>query len=274
MNLARYGSIAMAAALSWPTLARAQSPDRETCARAHLSGQELRQATEPLAARDQFFVCASETCPAIIQQDCGRWLEEVQAGLPTVVLGARTASGQDIVDARVTANGREIAKRLDGKPVALDPGQQTFVFTIAGHGEIRVDALVKAGAKNREIIAELPPSDKADGAPSGSEPPLAFWVLAGVGTAGLASFGIFAALGESEYQDGFRRHQVPRRGHLLGRCPRGIRWGRVLLLHSVAPRVGRDARAALGSSIDRCAHRVRRIHRAPRRALSACYTER
>lgn len=191
----------LVAALGWSANLKAQTSDRKACADAHLLGQELRQASKPLAARDQFFVCAAKRCPAIIQQDCGRWLEEVQAGLPSIVLSARSASGQDIVDATVTVDGRVVAKRLDGRPIALDPGQHAFVFSIPGQGEVRVEALLKAGVKNREIVADFPAKTAAGPGLEAPRPPVAFWVLAGVGTVGVASFGLFAALGESEYQD-------------------------------------------------------------------------
>lgn len=196
MRWLQFRSLAMlAATLGAPAGIHAAPPVKDVCAAAHLSGQELRQAGRLLEARDRLYVCAARGCPAIIQADCGRWLEEVQSSMPTVVLGARSQSGADIVDVVVRVDGREVARRLDGKPLALEPGPHTLGFQVNGQPEVRVDVLIKAGVKNREIIAELPVGEVS------TAPPLAFWVLAGIGTAGLISFGTFGAIGQAEYSD-------------------------------------------------------------------------
>jgi hypothetical protein len=56
------------------------------CLAAASRGQTLRDAHSLVEARVQFQACARRECPAIVQTDCGAWLDAVERTLPSVVL--------------------------------------------------------------------------------------------------------------------------------------------------------------------------------------------
>jgi hypothetical protein len=170
----------------------------EDCESAHLGAQELRSETKLLAAREALIRCAAKSCPGLIQEDCAQWLTEVQKNVPTIVLAATTSAGRDLSEVQVRLGERVLTSRLDGKPIEVDPGSYTLIFESAGSEPVSVDFVAQAGVKNRVVEAEFP----SDAAPElSSSPPLSFWILAGVGTAALASFGTFALLGRNQYSD-------------------------------------------------------------------------
>ena len=101
---------------------------KKACVDVHERAQELRQAGHLVAARDQLTTCSETPCPALIRTDCAQWLLEVDGIMPTIVLGARDAAGADLADVKVTCDGREIATRLDGRVVPIDPGEHVLHF--------------------------------------------------------------------------------------------------------------------------------------------------
>jgi hypothetical protein len=179
--------------------ARPANASAEDCESAHLDAQELRSETKLLSARDALIQCAAKSCPGLIQEDCAQWLVEVQKNIPTIVPAARTSTGRDLSEVRVRLGDRVLTERLDGKPIEVDPGSYTLTFETRAAEPLSVDFVAQAGVKNRVVEAEFP-ADAAPAAESGSLP-LPFWILAGVGTAALVSFGVFALLGQNDYSE-------------------------------------------------------------------------
>ncbi len=85
-------------------------------------GETARKAGELLRARELFAQCAARECPAMLRRDCSSWLEDAERQVPSIVLGARDAQGNDVVDARASLDGLLVREHLDGNPIALDPG--------------------------------------------------------------------------------------------------------------------------------------------------------
>jgi hypothetical protein len=179
----------------------ARSPDAAECEAAHQAAQELREQTRLLAAREKLFDCAAQSCPGLIQDDCAEWLEEVQENIPTLVLAARTATGEELVEVRVLDGDRVLAERLEGKPIELDPGSYSLRFETEGAAPVTVRVVARAGMKNHVVSAVLTRDAVADEEEEEASPPVAFWVLGAVGTVALASFGTFAILGQKQYSD-------------------------------------------------------------------------
>src|ERR1700729_2803743 len=94
------------------------------CIAASTAGQTLRKQGKLLAARDQMIACARDACPAIVRSHCARWLSEVDAAIPSVVVRAEDAAAGAAIDARLSIDGRP--GKLDGQPVRLDPGEHTL----------------------------------------------------------------------------------------------------------------------------------------------------
>jgi hypothetical protein len=74
--------------------ARAQRGD--PCLTAPVDGQKLHKAGKLVEARDRFAVCARNTCPGEIVQDCTRWSREIDEALPSVVMAAQDPEGGDL----------------------------------------------------------------------------------------------------------------------------------------------------------------------------------
>jgi hypothetical protein len=191
-------------------------------ARADGAAECLRGSEEGLAARDhgrlrearkRFVSCAADACPKSLRIDCARWLEEVEASLPTVAFGAKDARGADLFDVSVYVDGERVLGHEQGKAIALDPGPHTVRFERPGAKPVEERVLLRAGERNRSIIGSftadaepkarsltteqktpdvLPPSR------SGSGVPVISLALGGVGLAALGGFTFFALTGQRE----------------------------------------------------------------------------
>lgn len=212
--------MAAAATLASPTSARADAT--HTCVSAASEGQNLRDRGQLTAAHQAFTQCSSDACPALVREDCRRWNQELDARLPTIVLGARDKDdGGDLVDVRVTIDGKPLVSVLDGRSLPVDPGPHTLVFEARGHAPERAFVVVREGEHVRPVVATLaraaagapaaptaspvstaPAASTAPGASPGatgdaaSSSPRLAGVLVGA-AAGVLGFATFAVLGSS-----------------------------------------------------------------------------
>src|SRR5687768_12517875 len=100
--------------------------ESEACATASEEAQLDRIKGRWTAARAKLAVCGAATCPAVIRDDCTKWLAELDKSMPTVVVSAREQDGGDVVDARLRIDGVAVSEKLDGTPIAIDPGAHVF----------------------------------------------------------------------------------------------------------------------------------------------------
>ncbi len=117
-------------------------------------------------------------------------------------------------ETRVTVGGEEIRRAAWAEPAPVLAGTAAIVVRTPGHAPVERTVTLAAGASAALTIdAQSGPSD-AVASPAPSEPPVAegapsnrahsrtwAYVAAGVGAAGLATFGIFGALAHSTYGD-------------------------------------------------------------------------
>src|SRR5438552_19090580 len=75
--------------------------EKLACVNAADAAQRLRNANKLLEARANLQICARDVCPSIVRSDCTRWRAEVEASVPTVVLRAQDAHGQELTDVKV-----------------------------------------------------------------------------------------------------------------------------------------------------------------------------
>lgn len=206
------GAIALVAAMT-PRVAVADGtpakPTKDQCFDAYEQAQRLRKDYHLRAAREQLLACGAEACPGFVRQDCARWLGEVEASTPTIVVLARRPDGTAVEDARATLDGAPLAERLDGRAVAVDPGPHELRCE-GGGTAVRSRIVVAEGAKNQPFYLTLgpPAAAPAPGSPPPPPPeatapaprhglPTATWVLGGVAVAGAISFSAFAATGRA-----------------------------------------------------------------------------
>lgn len=192
-------------ALVLPSTAIAADVKRE-CVEASTAGQTSRDAGELKSARDSFLTCSRDQCPTVVKSSCARWLSEVEAQLPSIVVRAADASDADITEGTATVDGVEVP--LDGKPISLDPGKHLVVVETAGGVRLEKKVLLAAGEKSRliELRVEAPKSEPEKGTTGASARvasdsrgiPTGAWILGGAGVLALGSFGYFGLSAKSE----------------------------------------------------------------------------
>jgi hypothetical protein len=182
------------------------------CASASDSGQKLRDEGHLVKARQEFLVCARDVCPPTIKKDCADWLDQSEASLPSVVLGAKDAQGQDLASAKVTIDGQPSDEKLEGKAMFVDPGPHTFRFEIPGEKPIDQQIVVREGEKNRVVsVSWEKPATQQPKQPGGATPPppepeskpshVPAYVVGGIGIVALGVGTAFAIIGTGDYND-------------------------------------------------------------------------
>lgn len=162
------GALVICASLMVPAVARADDDDqRLKCAEISEYAQRLRKEGKYVEALGALNMCARASCPALVQRDCSQWREEVQAASPSVVLGAKDETGNDVVDVRVLIDGTPVADSLDGRAIQVNPGIHTFRFERARSVPIEWKILIREGEKRRPLTPKF-----ADDDHSAPTPPL------------------------------------------------------------------------------------------------------
>jgi hypothetical protein len=176
-----------------------RADETDPCLSAPVDGQKLQKAGKLLAARDKFTACARNTCPGEIVQDCTRWAGEVDAALPTVVMAARDQAGHDLADVTVAIDGAPPVA-LSARSASVDPGPHTFVFRRGAGTAVEQTTILREGEKNREVVAIFGLPGAAPRAPTTLERPVpvAAWVSAAVGVAGLGVLAVAGSIGVSD----------------------------------------------------------------------------
>jgi hypothetical protein len=144
------------AAVSWPSPAAANRPQQAECIDAYTDGQELKHAGALRRARERLLICARDPCSPVLVRDCVSWLEEIERKLPTVVVEARDSQGHDINDVGVWIDGAEVASKLDGRAIEIDPGEHKLRLTHTGNGDIEQPLTVREGDKGRRLSFAFP----------------------------------------------------------------------------------------------------------------------
>src|ERR1700733_3505540 len=98
-------AVALLAILSAPA-AEAQCKDpaamKLACVQASDKAQQLRVAGKLVAARSALTQCVADACPNVVREACSQWLGEVNASLPSIVIGAKDSEGKDLLDLKVS----------------------------------------------------------------------------------------------------------------------------------------------------------------------------
>src|SRR4051812_40648218 len=83
----------------------ARSTEKQQCIASYEQAQKQRHDGQYLGARQQLLTCTDPACPAFIASDCARWLIELDASTPTIVISARDLGGRDILLGQLTIDG-------------------------------------------------------------------------------------------------------------------------------------------------------------------------
>lgn len=129
--------------------ASAADPTTADCLGANEHAITLRAQNKLREARSQLLVCAAETCPTDIRNECARRVGEVNASMPTLVFEAKDAAGNDLSAVRVTMDGHPLVERLEGTALSIDPGEHKFSFETSGQPTVAKQFVIRAGEKDR-----------------------------------------------------------------------------------------------------------------------------
>jgi hypothetical protein len=151
-------------------LAGARAQTKEQCAQAYEQAQSLQMEHRLLEARAELQICTHERCPKQVSADCWRWLANVEAATPTLVITARSAAGEDLVDVTLSLDGRVLESALIGKAMQVDPGAHTLHAEAAGFVSSEERIVVREGEKARIINLVLAPVPVAVPVTSSEQP--------------------------------------------------------------------------------------------------------
>ncbi|HEX6245618.1 MAG TPA: carboxypeptidase-like regulatory domain-containing protein [Polyangiales bacterium] len=140
------------ASLGAPSAALA---DSEACLSAHEKAQIERMHGRYVEAHAQLLECAQAACPAVVRSDCKGWLSEVEGSLPSVVFAVSDSGGRDLSEVRVSAGGKLLTERADGRSLPLNPGKYTLRFDAPGYVTREQEVLVREAEKQRIIRVQL-----------------------------------------------------------------------------------------------------------------------
>ncbi len=129
--------------------------DAAACIAASETEVGLRKQLKLRAALDQLSVCSAPACPAEVKAECDRRAADLNAALPTVVLGATDAAGNDLSAVTVTLDGAPFASALDGRALPIDPGNHTLHFQAAGKAPVDKTIVAREGEKARRVSVVL-----------------------------------------------------------------------------------------------------------------------
>lgn len=189
--------------------------DKKACVAAYEQSQQLRNDAKLKEAREQLLVCARDVCPAALRGDCANWLNEVDQNMPSIVIEAKDANGKDVIAVKISVDGKQVADKLDGKAIPLNPGPHKMRYEMAGASAVEEDVVIRQGEKNRAMTvnfgggkATTPPAGgaKDDGTPpavGGDDgkkggPGIAPWVIGGIGVVGVGLGTVFYVTGKSD----------------------------------------------------------------------------
>ncbi len=125
----------------------------------------LRKQQKLRAALQQLVLCTAPSCPAEVKAECDRRVVELNAALPTIVIGATDPAGNDLSAVSVTLDGAPFASVLDGRAVPVDPGTHVLRFEAAGKPPVEKTIVAREGEKGRHINIVLGPAAVPGAAP-------------------------------------------------------------------------------------------------------------
>jgi hypothetical protein len=193
----RKSSLFVATMLLLAASSSARADDVATCADAFDESQVKRDAGNLLEARRFLRICAGPHCSPTQQRLCSEWLADVDARLPSVVLSAKDGAGADLVDVRVLMDGVQVATKLDGRSLDVDPGLHSFVFERADGTRAETNTLAAERSKGKIVVVTYGPPPPTlvlpDRTPGGERSALktAGLVVGAAGVVGLALGAVF-----------------------------------------------------------------------------------
>jgi hypothetical protein len=190
----------------------ADAQDTEECIQAYEEAQTLRLDRKLIEAHEKLVICTRATCPAAVTMDCWRWLSEAEDAMPGLSVSVQAESGGDLVDVKVSIDGKELTGDWMGKATRVNPGTHVLRAEAAGYHTSEETVVAREGEKSRVVTLKLrsltapvqpvQPTPLAVSTDGGSrEVGWPTYVLAGVGIAAIGAGGAVGYLGNKDAAD-------------------------------------------------------------------------
>jgi hypothetical protein len=171
---------------------------KEVCRAGYEQGQVDRSRGHLRAAATEFRACSGSDCAPFMRSDCTRWIDEIAADMPSLVVVVRSPQGQDLADARVFVDGEPQSDRAAGLGFEVDPGPHVLRVEAPGAETTAVQLVVHVGDKERRVEVMLPTVAATELAARPLWPAYAF---SGFAAVGIGTFATFAIVGYSTQQN-------------------------------------------------------------------------
>jgi hypothetical protein len=207
------GASLLAAVVAGSTAPFVRADVKDDCMASAEQSQPLRRDGKLIASRQKLLACARAECPAFVRNDCTKWLGEVEAAMPSIIVRAVDAANGDIADVSVSVDGTQVATTLDGREVPIDPGAHTIRYEHAGAAPVEDRVLIReterarvlsvkfdVGAASRAARGESSGGGAAE-KPASAGPPLLPLLLIGAGAAavGVGAYFWISGLNDRSY---------------------------------------------------------------------------
>lgn len=202
--------------VSAQALAQTATPAQPDCVQSFENAQSQRKEGKLKASAESLIACSQPNCPAFIAKECTNIYTEVQSSLPSVTIRVTDGQGQLLTDVDVFVDGVLHTKKLDGRAVAIDPGVHEFRFESEGKPPITSKVLVAEGEKNKQVVVDFPAPKSVASEPTAppqslstnlppsapaekSGPPIAAYVVGGLGVAAVGAGVVLWMLADSKF---------------------------------------------------------------------------
>lgn len=207
-------AVAAAASLLAPSARADDVDDKRECAAAHEQTQRRRLDGKLLDARASAIACAREVCPSLVRVDCIKFLDAIDAAIPTLLVDIHEPEGEMLPEVMLTIDGSPVdLLRLKGRPVALDPGEHVVRVGATDGRVAEVRVLLVEGEVRRRVVVQIPASPRtatpgaSSAVPQAEEranspaPSRVAWPTYALGGVGLLGLGTFAFFGLRGYRE-------------------------------------------------------------------------
>ena len=130
-------------------------PDARTCLAASHASVEAIERHDDIVEYEQLSVCANESCPSLVHEECQRRLQVVAQRVTVVRFMFSNLSHSERQGVRVSVDGKPEAPYSEGAALALGAGHHELVFR---SGSAEVTRAIDAAGKgdNLELQLEWP----------------------------------------------------------------------------------------------------------------------
>jgi hypothetical protein len=127
-----------------------RADERVECASAYERTQRAQQKSELISALDSAERCARPTCPALLSNECNRWVGEIRQKLPGLLVRVKSADGCPHEPSRVDVGGAT-RKEPDNDTLFLDPGTHEITVTDPVSRRTKTETIAFAPRERRDI---------------------------------------------------------------------------------------------------------------------------